>query len=314
MALDIKALRAKLKDETQKQQVSSGGDNASYKFWNMDDDSKAIIRLLQDGNPDNQYLWAERNMINLEFAGVVGGSTNPIKVQVPCMHMYGETCPIITEASKFYKDGRDELGSKYWKKKSFLYQGFVRKSPFEEENVPENPIRRFVLNPNLHQIVYSFIMDDDNDVLPTDYERGSDFQIMKTNNGKYSSYNTSSFSRKETALTDDELAAIEKYGLFNLSDFLPNKPDAETLAVIVEMFEASLDGDAYDPARFGKYYKPYGLELNTNETSNSSEKSDEAIVSKKEEPKAQPSTNEEAGEKPRQSADELLARIRANRS
>ena len=86
------------------------------------------------------------------------------------------------------------------------------------------------------------------------------------------------------------------------------------MVVIVEMFEASLDGDAYDPARFGKYYKPYGLELNTNETSNSSEKDDEAPVSKKEAPKAQPSTNEDAGEKPRQSADELLARIRANRS
>jgi len=47
--------------------------------------------------------------------------------------------------------------------------------------------------------------------------------------------------------------------LFNLSDFLPKRPNEEELRIIKEMFEASVDGEAYDPERWGNYYKPYGL-------------------------------------------------------
>jgi len=51
--------------------------------------------------------------------------------------------------------------------------------------------------------------------------------------------------------------------LFNLNDFLPKKPDAEALNAIFEMFEASVDGQLYDPARFGQYYRPYGVDAPT---------------------------------------------------
>jgi hypothetical protein len=48
--------------------------------------------------------------------------------------------------------------------------------------------------------------------------------------------------------------------LFNLADFLPKKPTDEELGIIFEMFEASVDGQLYDPDRFGNYYRPYGLD------------------------------------------------------
>jgi hypothetical protein len=52
-----------------------------------------------------------------------------------------------------------------------------------------------------------------------------------------------------------------QFGLFNLSDFLPKKPSEVELKVIKEMFEASVDGQPYDPDRWGAYYKPYGLNV-----------------------------------------------------
>ena len=47
--------------------------------------------------------------------------------------------------------------------------------------------------------------------------------------------------------------------LFNLADFLPKKPTDVELKVIKEMFEASVDGQAYDPDRWSQYYKPAGF-------------------------------------------------------
>jgi homogentisate 1,2-dioxygenase len=96
--------------------------------------------------------------------------------------------------------------------------------------------------------------------LPTDLQRGLDFQIVKTSKGGYADYSTSKWSRKESALTAEEQAAIDEHGLFNLSDFLPKQPTEADLKVIKEMFEASVDGQPYDPDCWGAYYKPYGLD------------------------------------------------------
>jgi hypothetical protein len=60
--------------------------------------------------------------------------------------------------------------------------------------------------------------------MPTDYENGLDFVITKTSKGGYADYSTSKWSRKETALAVAEQAAIEEFGLYNLSDYLPKQP------------------------------------------------------------------------------------------
>jgi len=96
--------------------------------------------------------------------------------------------------------------------------------------------------------------------LPTDLQRGLDFQIVKTSKGGYADYSTSKWSRKESALNSDEQAAIDEHGLFNLSDFLPKQPTEADLKVIKEMFEASVDGQPYDADKWAAYYKPYGLQ------------------------------------------------------
>jgi hypothetical protein len=160
----------------------------------------------------------------------------------------------------WFKDkSLEDMGRKYWKKKSYLFQGFVRESTLGDDKVPENPIRRFVISPQIFNIVKAALMDPEMEELPTDYERGLDFLVTKTSKGGYADYSTSKYARKETALTEVELAAIEQYGLFNLADFLPKRPTEIELKVIKEMFEASVDGQAYDPDKWSAYYKPSGF-------------------------------------------------------
>ena len=267
-------IRAKLQQASQQNTGgASGGDNAIFPHWNIQEGQTATVRFLPDADPNNTFFWIERAMIKLPFAGVKGeANSKPVTVQVPCMEMWGETCPILTEVRPWFKDKNlEDMGRKYWKKRSYLYQGFVVDSKLQEDKTPENPIRRFIIGSQIHNIIKAALMDPEMEELPTDFQRGLDFQIIKTNKGGYADYSTSKWARKESALTAEEQAAIDEHGLFNLSDFLPKKPSETDLKVIKEMFEASVDGQPYDADKWGAYYKPYGLD-----TPNAAPKADAA--------------------------------------
>ncbi len=258
-------IRAKLQEAQSKStgSTSSGGDNAIYPHWNMQEGKEAVVRFLPDGNSANTFFWVERAMIKLPFAGIKGETdSRQVQVQVPCVEMYndGTVCPILSEVRGWFKDkSLEEMGRKYWKKRSYIFQGFVVEDPLKEDKTPENPIRRFIIGPQIYQIIRSALMDPELEELPTDFMRGVDFRIAKTSKGGFADYSTSKWSRRERALTDVEKAAIDAHGLFNLSDFLPKKPTEVELKVMKEMFEASVEGEAYDMDRWGQYFKPAGM-------------------------------------------------------
>src|SRR6056300_1368112 len=257
-------IRAKLREQESRtggSNQSSGGDNAIYPHWNMAEGSEAVLRFLPDADPEATFFWKERLMIKLPFAGIKGQTdSRPVTVNVPCMEMYGEACPVLQEVRGWFKDPALEAqGRKYWKKRSYIFQGFVVDNPISEDTTPDNPIRRFIIGPQIFQIIKGALMDPELEELPTDYLREVDFRIKKTSKGGYADYSTSQWSRKERAITDQEKAAIDSNGLFDLSDFLPKKPSEVELKVMKEMFEASVDGEAYDMERWGQYFKPAGM-------------------------------------------------------
>jgi len=271
-------IRAKLQQASQQNTGSAGGgDNAIFPHWNIQEGTNATVRFLPDGDSNNTFFWIERAMIKLPFAGIKGETNSkPTIVQVPCMEMWGESCPILTEVRPWFKDkSLEEMGRKYWKKKSYLFQGFVVDSKLAEDRTPENPIRRFVMSSQIFNIVKNALMDNEIEELPTDYVRGLDFKIVKTSKGGYADYSTSNWARRERALGEAEQAAIQQYGLFNLKDFLPKKPGEVELKVIKEMFEASVDGEAFDMERWGQYFKPAGV---SGSTTSSAPKAAEKVV------------------------------------
>ena len=263
-------IRAKLKEqESGNNNRQSGGDNGIYPFWNMKEGESATLRFLPDGNADNTFFWKERLVIKLPFAGVKGETdSRPVQVQVPCMEMYGETCNILNEVRGWFKDpSLEDMGRKYWKKRSYLFQGFVQDNPLADDTTPDNPIRRFIIGPQIFQIIKQALMDPDMEELPTDYTAGVDFRLNKTSKGGYADYSTSNWARRERPLGDTDMAAVNTHGLFNLSDFLPKKPDETALKVMQEMFEASVDGEAYDPDRWSNYFRPAGMQARTGDPS-----------------------------------------------
>ena len=263
MATSLAEIRAKLQATENRGtggNSQGGGDNAIYAHWNIKEGDTARLRFLPDANTDNTFFWVERNMINLSFAGIKGSAdSKPVTVQVPCTEMWGDPCPILAEVRTWFKDpSLEDMGRKYWKKKSYLFQGFVRENPITDDQTPENPIRRFIISPQIFNLIKAALLDPELENLPTDYQGGLDFIVTKTSKGGYADYSTSKWSRKESALDATENGAVEAHGLHNLGDFLPKKPGEAELKVMKEMFEASVDGQAYDAERWGNYYRPRG--------------------------------------------------------
>lgn len=274
MAMTLAEIRAKLQaNENRGAGGNKQGDSAIYAHWNIPENTTARVRFLPDANAKNSFFWVERAMIRLPFAGIKGqADSKPVVVQVPCVEMWGEACPILAEVRTWFKDPNlEEMGRKYWKKRSYLFQGFVRDNPLSDDKTPENPIRRFIISPQIFNLIKNALMDPEMENLPTDYQSGLDFNIKKTSKGGYADYNTSTWARKESALTADEAAAVEQHGLYDLAEFLPKKPGEVELRVLKEMFEASVDGQPYDPDRWANYYKPAGLNAGNGSTGSDDE-------------------------------------------
>ena len=317
-------IRAKLlAQEKNNNNRQGGGDNAIYPFWNIPENSTATIRFMPDGNEGNDFFWLERQMIRIPFSGIKGHDEGKqVTVSVPCVEMWGMECPIHKEIRPWFKDTTmEDIARKYWKKRSYLFQGFVVDSPLAEDSLPDNPIRRFVINPSIYKIISAALMDPDfGDYLPTDYDNGTDFRITKTQKGQYADYSTSNWARKERSLDQTERDAIAEHGLFDLNDFMPKKPGDQELNAIFEMFEASVEGDLYDPERFSDYYRPYGIDrpdtgsnpkVDTPAEAAPAEKAEAAPAPAEKKAEAAPAPASDAGGA--KDAKDILAAIRARK-
>lgn len=263
MALSLKEIRERL--QKQINNIQDGNvqlDNSIYPFWNLQDGSMSEIRFLPDANEKNVFFWVEKLTIKLPFQGTINGQNNTnnlVYVSVPCMEMYGKKCPIQEEIRPMWKDDSlKETAKVYYKKRSYIFQGFVVKDGLDEQNPPENPIRKFMINVSLFKIIRDTLMDPDIEDLVIDFDKGRDFRIKKTKRGNYSDYSTSQFTLKSRALTKEEREAIQTYGLNDLSSFLPPEPNSKELNIIMDMFQASLEGEPYDYERWGDFYRPLG--------------------------------------------------------
>jgi hypothetical protein len=190
----------------------------------------------------------------------------------------------------------------------------------KEQERPENPIRRFIIGPQIFQLIRGALLDPEMDDLPTDAVNGVDFKLIKTSKGGYADYSTSKWSRRTRPLDDAETAALEQHGLFSLKDYLPKKPTDVEVKVIKEMFEASVAGEPFDMDRWGQYFKPAGMSSATGDpnTVKAAPKAAPAVADEDEAPWEQPAAK--AAPAPKQEsapatsggskAEDILAMIR----
>ncbi len=252
-------IRAKLeaaKSKTQNDQPKRSNDDlAQFPFWNAPLNSTSTVRFLPDADASNAFFWRQRDVINLPFEGVINGdypTNQSVTVKIISPTTFDMKCPIGAATKHLWKEDKD-LALKYWRKRSYLTQAFVVSSAFQEDKLPANPIRRLVLNKGLFEQVEQILMDPEIEDLITDFDKGRDYRIVKTQKGEWSNYSTSSFSMKTRSLGESERAAIAEHGLFDLSSFLGKAPTDEDLLAMEGMVRDSLNGDPFDAAAYPNF-------------------------------------------------------------
>jgi len=296
MTLDMNAMRALLAAEEEKNQNRGSGGSGKigegpvYPHWSIPVDTMAVVRFLPDGG-ENPFFWVDRTIRKIPFTAVKGvdlGNRQTVDVQVPDLEVFEKGLdPIQKTISPWWNEGRHEEYRTYKRRMSHIYQGFVRVhpgfvdgkgNPVDAEQ-PENPIRRFILSPKIHETVKAIIMNAKVKHSPVDFDHGRDFEIHLRKQGQFNNYDASQWSFEEDGLTDDEIAALEKFGLESLKDFVPSRPDDAHINAIEELFQASLAGLPYDFERWGEFYRPGGVSFeDTTKTSVQVDKTESVTV------------------------------------
>ena len=262
------ALAAKTKTFEQPVQKARTDDLASYPFWNTPVGAHSTIRFLPDADTTNSLFWVPKFTTTLTFDGIVGGefeTSDEVGVKLTTMKTWDKKCPITEGIRKYWKGSEAEqaIARKYYPKAAYLYQGFVVHDGVNEAETPENPIRRFMISPQIHKIIEAALMDDQIEDMPTDYDNGLDFRITATKQGTFNNYGSSAFARKPRSLNATERAAIDTYGLFNLKQFVGNEPTTEQVEMMAAMFADSLAGKPFDYNSYGSVYRAYRTNSNS---------------------------------------------------
>lgn len=192
-----------------------------FQFWKMPDDSTATVRFLPDLDQDNNLGFLVEK---LEHELIINGK----REKVPCLAMHGEDCPICAMSRKYYDEKNDEMGKKYYRKKSYVGQVIVVDSPIEHDQ--SQLVKLIEFGPALFKQIQAAFQSGDLEEAPYELKGGYNFRIKKTKNGQYASYTTSSFAPKQTDLDDD---VIDQLQLFNLADYRGKKRDVATVQALL---------------------------------------------------------------------------------
>ncbi len=254
-------------------------DFSIYAFWNLKFGGSSTLRLLPFNDPYTGGFWTEKVMLPMQFTDP-NDPTKVVKFVAPCREMYDHAnkCPILVPVRELYDEAKElkntgntkeaerlqKIAGFHWKKPTFYYQGFVNKSGMAEDETPENPIRVFPFNKKIHQIIYNSIFNSDEDPYETlpcgefteedvqailedgDVDmsifEGYNFIVKKMQQDKWADWTTSSgWSKSQSPLTDEQLAAIAEHKLHDLTKRLPERPSEEQYEVLAEMMTLSVN-------------------------------------------------------------------------
>ena len=223
---DARSKLEALKGAFDKKTSSTGSGDQTWKlfypFWKMPDDSVAVVRFLPDLDEDNSLGFLVEN---LQHELVINGQ----RKKVPCLEMHGEECPICALSRKHYDEKNEELGKKYYRKKSYVGQVMVIESPFDHDQT--QLVKLIEFGPQVFKQIQAAFQSGDLESAPFELKGGYNFRFRKTKTGQgQNSYTTSNFAPKQTDL-DDEI--ISQLTLFNLIDYRGEKIDRATVEAML---------------------------------------------------------------------------------
>ena len=228
MTLTAQERLAKLNAAFDKKGGSNSDGNANWKlfypFWKMQENQTAVIRFLPDVDDQNPLMFLVENLTHKL-------TINGEEKTVPCLHMYGERCPICELSSRYYAEKNDTMGKKYYRKKEYIGQAIVVESPIDYDTA--KLVKLISFGPKIFQRIQAAFKSGDLEAPPYEFKGGYNFRLNKTKSGQWADYSTSSFAPRATDVDDAVIAQLELYDL----------KDYRTPSMSVEALEAMLLAD-----------------------------------------------------------------------
>lgn len=279
----IEELRKKINAKVAKAESNTstlGG--TIFPFNTLKAGDTVTIRFINDGE-DNDVFWRERRTRTFEFPSVKQANGQVIYnrcfVDVPAFnlkydeviysdlpedYLYKSEDDVIQKRIKGFWGETDEEKALYYKfarRKSYVFQGFVRSGYENNKALEPNKLYRFYIGEDLFNAIKTFLNSQMGiNCMPTDPENGLDFILSvtskKSGNKEFKDYSISQWARANSSLTNDEKTALEINKPFVLKNFIFKRPTAEEENVMMEMFEASYNSEPYDVVKWSKFFKP----------------------------------------------------------
>lgn len=247
---------AELTEQFKQKTTEGGAGNATWRlffnFWKAEMDTVSVVRFLPDADDENPMGFLVEN---LAHELVINGK----REKVPCLKMFGEDCPICALSQNYYDeksaDHNEQLGKKYYRKKSYIGQVLVMETPIEHD--AEQIVKLIEFGPAVFKQIQASFQSGDLEEAPYELKGGYNFRIKKTKSGEYASYTTSSFAPKQTDVGDD---VIEKLELFDLKEYRTARVSRDVLEA---MLVADQTGSTFgDGGKKDEAPKSTGLSLN----------------------------------------------------
>lgn len=219
--------------------ANDGGSSPTWKlffnFWKAPVDSVSTVRFLPDANQDNPMGFLVENLVH-EL------TINGKREKVPCLKMYNESCPVCDLSASYYDEKNpehsEELGKKFYKKKSYIGQVLVIDTPVEHDG--DQLVKLIEFGPQVFKQIQAAFQSGDLEEAPYELKGGYNFRFRKTVTGSgQNSYTTSNFAPKQTDVADDTINAIT---LYDLSQYRTPKMDR---AALEAMLVAAQTGESY---------------------------------------------------------------------
>lgn len=211
------------------------------------------------------------SVLNVPQASQYTNFQDPIQKYVKDNKLYEQTDRTVIDAT-----GKEiTLYNALKRKVQYLAQGYIVKAP-ESLKVYEDarPLKHFRLMDSIIKNIERYILDEENaNDEPLSLTDGVNFNYRKTQQGQFNNYDTSSFGRLHSSVSQECLEDYEKYGPDFIGDRIPKTPNDAERAVIAEMLDAFLGNLPYNPEwdalHFQKFVRQPKTGENTEPTWNS---------------------------------------------
>lgn len=238
---DLKKRFQEQKEKTTTNNSQSNGDY--YAFWNIAEDESAIMRTLPIANQKGAMPVLEKDHHKISIEGK--------DETIPCLAMYGETCPICELSRKYYKlkdEESQKMGKYYYRNRSYLFSAYIKKDPLpadaETKETAEGKVKVVQFGNQLYKkynaSLETLVKNDEIDDVPWSLTDGLDFNIVKKMGPKWAEWDLSSdFARRSTPLPAE---FIESFEPVDLTKFLPANPGLEK---VQRMLDAHMNDGSY---------------------------------------------------------------------